>query len=357
MNQISKITISFLYATLISIHVNSQDLQENTTKIFADLWEFVGVAISEPGYHVWGTSPILGDDGNVHLFCARWPLEAEFDPGWRTSSEIAHYIGENPEGPFVFSDVVLQGSEEKHWDKFAPHNPTIHKINNLYALFYIANDGIENHPANQKIGLLLSESLFGPWRKAGENGMILAPPNDGTFFNFRAGNGVNNPAFLQKEGKCFLYFKSNDTRKSSDWKPKMGLAIAQNIEGPYNQMPNPVTSNESVIEDGYAFIYNGKVALLTTDNHGMIEEGGGILWISEDGIQFDQYEKGMHRISDYTKVDFKKATVHYGPKKFAKPERPQILMIDEKPRYLYVASGTNICGGDCTVSYVLKFKE
>ena len=36
-------------------------------------------------------------------------------------------------------------------------------------------------------------------------------------------------------------------------------------------------------------------------------------------------------------------------------ERPQILMIDGNPGYLYVASGSNIYGGDDTISYVLKF--
>lgn len=373
MKTFCRIVITCIFISSLSLNVIARERNKRGTKHFADRWEFVGVAISEPGYHVWGTTPIFGDDGKVHLFCARWPRATKVDPGWRTHSEIAHYTGQSPEGPFTFSDVVIKGAGSGNWDskapanpsvhkinawdEFAPHNPAIHKINNLYALFYIANNGIESHPSNQRIGLLLSESLYGPWRKAGENGMVLAPPGDSTFYNFRAGNGVNNPAFLQKNGKYFLYFKSNDTRTNSDWKPKMGLAIAENIEGPYIQLPNPVTANESVIEDGYAFMYKGKVALLTTDNHGMIEEGGGILWISDDGIRFEQFEKGMHRISDYTKVDFKKATVHYGPKKYAKPERPQVLVIDGKPKYLYVASGTNIYGGDCTVSYVLKFKK
>lgn len=364
-----KIFIQFVFTivctALVSGTANSQEL-ENVSTTFADNWEFVGVAVSEPGYHVWGTSPIIGDDGKVHLFCARWPRDSKFDPGWRTHSEIAHYVGETPEGPFVFSDVVIKGSAEnisekkspaKTWDEFAPHNPAIHKVNDLYALFYIANDGLENHPTNQRIGLLLSKSLYGPWRKAGKDGMILAPPTDSSNYNFNAGNGVNNPAFIQVEDKFYLYFKSNDTRKSSDWKPKMGLAIAENIEGPYVQLKNPVTSNESVIEDGYAFMYNGKIALLTTDNHGMIEEGGGILWTSEDGFQFNNFEKGMNRISDYTKVDKQKTTFIFGTDKYVKPERPQVLMLKGKPKYLYVASGINIYGGDCTVSYVLKFKE
>ncbi len=139
----------------------------------------------------------------------------------------------------------------------------------------------------------------------------------------------------------------------------MGLAVAENLEGPYVQMPFPVTTNDQNIEDGYAFMYNGKFALLTTDNHGIIEEGGGILWTSEDGIHFNHYEKGFHRINDYTDVDMNKVAVHYGPKKrnYAKFERPQVLFKDDIPQYLYLPSGTNIYGGNCTVSYVLKFQK
>jgi len=31
------------------------------------------------------------------------------------------------------------------------------------------------------------------------------------------------------------------------------------------------------MEDGYALVLDGKICLLTTDNHGLIEKGGGVL--------------------------------------------------------------------------------
>lgn len=322
---------------------------------FANQWEYVGIAVEEPGYTIWGTSPIMSDDGKVHLFVARWPCELKVDPGWRTHSEIAHYVGDSPEGPFVFSDVAMKGEITAEGEGIAPHNPTVHRIDSVYALFYIANDGIRNHPSNQYICMAVSESLYGPWKKAGEDGVILRPPENRSYWNYRAGNGVNNPAFLQHpDGGFFLYFKSE--------KARMGLAVAEKPEGPYVQLPFPVTANNRTIEDGYAFMYKGKFALLTTDNHGMIETGGGILWTSDDGIHFQEYEKGMHRIADYhggkDYTDASVPKIHYGPvtQPFAKPERPQILLIDGQPAYLYVGSGHNIYGGDCTVSYVLKFK-
>ena len=38
-------------------------------------------------------------------------------------------------------------------------------------------------------------------------------------------------------------------------------------------------------------------------------------------------------------------------------ERPQILMKDEKPAYLYVPSGANMNGDNHTIVYVLRFKD
>lgn len=347
--------------------VFSLSLYGQNQNSFANQWEYIGKAVEEPGYTIWGTSPIRGEDGKVHLFVARWPCELKVDPGWRTHSEIAHYVGDSPEGPFVFSDIAVKGDIEKNSERkascnpaihkvctkgYAPHNPAIHKVDSLYALFYITNDGVKEHPSNQYICLAVSESLYGPWKKAGDDGVILRPPQNPDYWSHKASNGVNNPAFLQHpDGGYFLYFKSE--------KARMGLAVAENLEGPYVQMPFPVTVNDRNIEDGYAFMYKGKFALLTTDNHGMIEAGGGILWTSDDGIHFDTYEKGFHRINQYTDIDMNKVAVHYGSqsRQYAKFERPQVLLKDEKPQYLYVPSGTNIYGGNCTVSYVLKFKN
>lgn len=318
-------------------------------KDFSDNWEYVGIAIDEPGYHVWGSSPIWGEDGKVHLFASRWGIEHKFNPGWRSHSEIAHYVSDKPEGPFKFSDVVLAGSGKKTWDKFGIHNPAIHKVGDKYILLYISNDNYQRpyHPSNQKIGMMMSDNLYGPWKKVGKDGCILKPSTDPKHWTYKSSNGVNNPALFQNNGKFFLYFKSN--------KSQMGLAIADKIEGPYVMLENSVTKNSKGIEDGYAFEFDGKICLLTTDNHGILEKGGGILWKSEDGQNFNEYESGFHKIDRYISVEkVSKVTLLYGPS--AKFERPQILMKDGSPAYLYVPSGANINGDNHTIVYVLRFK-
>jgi hypothetical protein len=322
----------------------------NREKQLADRWEYAGIAVEEPGYTVWGSSPIQDEEGQTHLFVARWPGELKVDPGWRSHSEIAHYVGPSPEGPFRFSDIALTGTGKESWDKYGAHNPTIHRIEDKYVLLYIGNNNPETppHPSNQHIGMAISSSLYGPWEKVKGDGLILSPPNDSSYWNYGASNGVNNPALLcHPNGKFYLYFKSEGGQ--------MGLAVSRKIEGPYEQVPEPVTSNERTIEDGYAFIHKGKICLLTTDNHGILEKGGGLLWVSADGLSFNLAEQGFYPVEQYLgKESLRKARRHYGGN-IIKFERPQLLMINEEPGYLYVTSGYHFFGKESTASYVLRF--
>ena len=97
--------------------------------------------------------------------------------------------------------------------------------------------------------------------------------------------------------------------------------------------------------------------MLTTDNHGKNTGivGGGTLWKSIDGLNYKLKDATVayDRLPKYyTKYNIKKVTKIYGPD--PKFERPKILMIDNKPTYLYAPSGWNVFGGKRTVGHVLK---
>ena len=314
--------------------------------------EWRGTAVQDPDYTIWGCAPIQGDDGKIHLFAARWP-EKDVDPAWRKSSEIAHYTADNPEGPFVFSDISLQGTSEDTWDRYAPHNPEIKKVDNRYVLLYTANSDFHQppHPSNQGIGMAISESPCGPWRKVGRDGRILHADVEGKWTQ-GSPNGVTNPAFLALNGRYFLYFKAAG-RKGLQY----GLAAADNLEGPYEIRDEPVTPNEGVLEDASVFFYRDSIYLLTTDNYGHNTgiRGGGTLWKSGDGTVFQRRDSsvGYDRLPRYC-PDYNPnhVTKIYGDD--PKLERPKILMLDGLPAYLYGPGGWNIFGGERTVCYVLK---
>lgn len=324
--------------------------QDRIDRSWTDRLEYTGVAVEEPGYHVWGSSPVIGPAGKTHLFVARWPVKEKFK-AWLTHCEIARYQGDKPEGPFEFQEVVVKGSgKQGSWDFQSPHNPTVQKIGDRYVLTYIANGGGKKNEqvASQRIGMMIADAPEGPWKKVGDDdGLILAPPADDSIWSHQSTVGVNNPALLQHpDGRFFLYYKA---KKKGDLR-RMGVAIADQIEGPYEFVADPLTSNKTMIEDGYSFVENGKVHLLTTHNN----KGAGYLWESDDGINFSDPIPGFDKMHRYLeKKVVAKAKVFRG-KKF---ERPQVLVQDGHPTYLYVAAGANLTGRNGTHSCVLKINS
>ncbi len=324
----------------------------------ADGWEFLGEAINEPGWDVWGSSPVRTKDGRVHLFVARWPGEYPFKSAWRVYSQIARYTADSPEGPFTFQEVVLKG-DGQGWDAQGYHNPNIQKVDDQFVLTCIANDGKGRHGPNQRIGIWVADQVEGPWSPA--NGdpekPMLAPPEDPAIWCHKSRVGVSNPALLRMpNGSFHLYFKAVNP---ANHRMSMGVAIADKIEGPYVMRKDPITSNDRSIEDGYAFIWRSQVCLMTTDNHGMLEKGGGLLWVSKDGISFGEKPfLGFHNLREfYLKGNVpKSAKKHYN--QYVKFERPQILMSEDgEPEYLYCPSGAALDGSDGTNAYVLRRRK
>lgn len=314
---------------------------------WADRLEYVGVAVEEPGYHVWGSSPVIGLEGKTHLFVARWPVSEGFG-AWLTHCEIARYVGDTPEGPFVYQEVVLKGSETDARDQQSPHNPTAKKIGGKYVLCYITNKGGERKErvATQSISMMIADRPEGPWKKAGNEGLILSTPEDPGIWSHGSIVGVNNPALLpHPDGRFFLYYKAmidGDVRR-------MGVAIADKVEGPYISHKDYLTGNSVEIEDGYAFTEDGKIYLLTTHNIA----GSGYLWESENGITFSEPILGFDKMDHYLSEEvLKNAKMHRG-KKF---ERPQLLLQNGRPTYLFVASGMNFAGESGSCSCVLRIQ-
>jgi len=317
--------------------------------------EYKGIAVKEADYTVWGAAPLIDDQGKMHLYVARWP-EKNVDPAWRKSSEIVHYQADHPEGPFKFVSVVITGSGIKDaWDRYAPSNPDIQRIDGKYVLTYIGNSDYHQppHPLNQQIGMMIADSPYGPWKKAGDNGLVLDDSQDPEHFSH--GHQVVNPTLAKFKGKYFLYYKTaNHTNRG--WRTVFAAAMADKLEGPYRHPDRPFSAGDVVIEDASAFIWKDKLCLLTTDNHGLVTgiRGGGALWVSKDGKTCDPalVQVGFDKIwRYYPNYDSKKATKIYGA---AKLERPKVLMIDGKPAYLYGASGWEITGLPRTVNYVFK---
>ena len=99
---------------------------------------------------------------------------------------------------------------------------------------------------------------------------------------------------------------------------------------------------------------------MTTDNHGTIKRGGGLLWQSEDGVDFGLPVMAYDHFDKYvTKEQYPRThSVRRGKpariKGYIKIVRPQILMENGRPAWLYGPSGVARKGREYTDCHVFK---
>ena len=318
----------------------------------------------EAGYHLWGSSPIIGEDGKVHLFTARWPVHKGernngFTPYWKLEGEIAHYVGNSETGPFHFSDVAARSLGNEF---MSPHNSTIHKSGDTFVLIFIVNKGGKD----QRIIMYLSDSVYGPWRPAGSasgnDGTVVDSPDDPGIWSHKCGSGVSNPAFLQVDDKFYIYYR---TYFRGNGNTVFGVAVADHLEGPYKHHPVPVTDPSKSVEDAYAFHYKNRFYLVTTDHRDHFETSGGgglfragmVMWMSDNPLRFplEQVVNVVKPISAYVDPSITASAKRYRGIKF---ERPQFLTDSSGvPIRFYAPVGFNPNGGDGTAVYTLNIKE
>jgi hypothetical protein len=323
-------------------------------------YEYVGVALQREGMHIWGSSPVIGPKGKVHLYVAQWPMDTQSNfSGWFKDCEIAHYVGDTPEGPFKFVRVAVPDQDGTF---NSPHNPTIKKIDDRYVLSFIVNEN--NNLKTQRIVMYVADDLNDTWKPASgaeTDGTILRKSTKSTDWNYTGQLGVSNPTLIKRNDKYFLYNKSvvKKDPKAKRGNYTYGVAISDKLEGPYIHQANQVTEIGMGIEDAYAFNFNDSVYLLSRDfGSTKGSHGGGLLWKSDDGLHFPSknISRSFEHLSHYIGEDpLSDAVVHRGDKS-GRLERPQILFIDEKPAYLYMATGTNATPGHGSLSHIFRMK-
>jgi hypothetical protein len=320
---------------------------------WADRLQYEGVILEDPDYNIWGSSPIWGNDGKVHVFSARIPVATGFYKWWATS-EIAHYVADKPGGPFKLVEVLLKpgDSSESEWDCGTQHNPTITKIDDLFVLSYHSAMGTlaDRRRDTIRIGMMTATDINGPWTKLGK---VLDPPTPeesnvvtGEHYGF-----TDNPSLVRHpDGRFFLYYRIKFPGLKGG--NTYAVAIADKLEGPYVHYPDRVVNNPTYIEDPYVFVHNGLFYMLITDNHNPKGKQG-MLLTSKDGLSFDYYQgEGFGVISDYISEEQLPADPAEIPGGCF--ERPQLLLKDGVPTHLFTPCGQKVDGDVKTRCYLFS---
>lgn len=316
--------------------------------------EPIGRAMEMKGYYVWCNSPIYGPDGKVHLFFSRWKSDYGMS-GWIRACEIAHAVANSPEDKFEYLSTVLS-PREGYFDSTTCHNPTIHQWNGRYYLLYMGNSNGRTN--TKRIGLAVADSLNGPWER--HDKPLVEVGKEGAWDD----HCTTNPALVfHPNGEFWLYYKSwnsieyeNAPKGTIRGNRKYGLAIAKSIEGPYEKYnSNPVIDfsslgNNKQLEDAYVWMEDGKFKLIARDM-GFFDHKKGLLFESNDGIHWYEPQIAYGGVPDYEEEP--PAPSHL--KRYGRLERPQLLMKNGKPDYLFTTSQ----GGKymTSSSFVFKIKH
>ena len=255
------------------------------------------------GYWVWGGS-VIKVDSVYHMFVSRWKKIRKFPSDYLEHSEIVHATSKTLVGPYEFQEVVIGERDSSYWDSNMAHNPTIHKIDDEYVLFYIGSDfstrGIGNYPYLRRVGYATAKNINGPWERS-----------EKPLFEQES----NNPAVMVDGSKIMMLFR--------DEKLKVSLAVSDHYSGPFEIINSDVWP-ESRIEDFYLFKTDGKYHFVCEDNTGKIsghERWGVILSSADGGSNWEKFDPVVAYDHDIIFEDG--SGLHC-----TRRERPQLLIED-----------------------------
>ncbi|TYA71754.1 glycoside hydrolase family protein [Seonamhaeicola marinus] len=322
----------------------------------------------DPNYHIWGASVVKGYDGKYHMYYSRWKYELGH-MAWVTDSEIAYAISETPDGPYRHKNVALPARGNRYWDGTTTHNPTIIKKEGLYYLYYMGTTSSVKakqptsmqqkdwwkYRNNQRIGVAWSVSPEGPWSR-------LDKPIIDTSEDLKASDALitSNPAInIGPDGNIFAIYKA--VGKQEGWQPvdmktddsykvskgdrvRYMQAFAEHPLGPFKKREGTIFELKShenshmIAEDPYVWSQNGLYYALVTDIKGLFTGDNGAIALMESTNGLD-WKKSKHALvvpSKILKEDG--STTDY------KIERPQLLIEDGKPTYIFGALGITVNG-------------
>jgi predicted GH43/DUF377 family glycosyl hydrolase len=209
------------------------------------------------------------------------------------------------------------------WDAFSVFTPNVLKANNKYYLYYT---GVKPTPNNKEgkfennstnditaLGLMVSNSPDGPFKRVFDKPILEISNITADFDSYR----IDDACVLFRDNKYWLYYKGRSAKYGAEGPrhTKMGVAIANQPEGPYIKYKNnPITNGGHEV-----MVWPYKEGVMTLlSSHGT---EGRTLQYAENGLDFsvigtidDKYPKapGYFRFDDFKGEEIEKKGITWG---------------------------------------------
>ena len=253
-------------------------------------------------YWTWDGSGIRGPDGRYHMFASRWSKQVSFSPNWVACSEVVRAVSATPEGPYQYVETVIKRRGPQYWDGMMSHNPSIRKCGDKYLLFYtgttyrfpypdasnavISKEQSVEARINQQVGMLVADSLEGPWQRS-DAPAIGRNPLPGKWDSSMA---TNPSPCIMPDGSIFVIYKG--IARQGDFM-RLGIARAAAWNKPFERMlDRPLFEFDEMkasVEDPF-FWHDGKqFNMLMKDMTGQLcgEKHAGLFASSADALHWD----------------------------------------------------------------------
>jgi hypothetical protein len=323
---------------------------------FADSLGPARISFRLPNRVVWGASVIAGDDDRYYMFASVWPGNRG---SWVTDSIIVLASADTALGPYQYEMDVLAPRGREHWDGMMAHNPSVHRHEGTYYLFYTGTTYTRPRPAgpisasadgvykeawdNKRIGVAIAQSPRGPWRR------LDAPVIEPRPGHWDAVITSNAAPVFHADGSVTLVYKSTGTPHPGPETPEpdrpfwqtltIGAARAAVPEGPYTRLGEHdglihIEGVPRVTEDAYAWYDEGwyHMVVKTFDTSMIDEPNAGVYVVSRDAAEW-AYPAGGPKAYSRT-VRWVDGTTT----ELQRLERPQVLLEDGKPKHLLLSA-------------------
>jgi len=181
--------------------------------------------------------------------------------------------------------MVIAKGEKGAWDESSVFTPNILVEDGKYYLFFTGTSKAKKPKPDSQIGVAISDSPEGPFVRSEANPVIKRSEVKEDFDSHL----IDDACLLKREGKYWMYYKGRQIGRSPS-QTQMGLAIAENPEGPYvKHESNPVIpGNHEVVVWPKGV---GVSALIGKVGPKEIKHS---VMYAEDGVNFTQVMKTAH---------------------------------------------------------------
>lgn len=313
-----------------------------------------------PGWHVWGSQVVRGDDGLFHMAASIYPAQFNFYAQWLFTAQIAHATAATALGPYTFESIILPYGAETAWDR-SVMNPKLFRAPNggPWLLFYVGSSyegptpgGAVPLPTNssaaqasQRIGLATASAPGGPFVR--EPAPVLTP---------RAGGWderiVSNPAvcaFGNGSSALLMVYKGSSPAGAGTTQTRVcfGVAAAPSWDAPFVRLSDdpilPCPLNTFRAEDPTLWrdSTTGSFHLIFKDFQGYYTKAGysGAHATSVDGMTWSMTTPALAYTTTHAWDDGV-------TRKQGQQERVQILLDDDdgQPLAAFFATNTALNG-------------